>query len=121
MNATKVRTVRFAPYRKGCGPRFTLDLFDIECTDSAGRHGVGYELRKGKTIVFSEKTPTSAVFVHCAVDSDAAVRSVMGFLTLRPGDTDADYFRDYTPDQFAFASCNAEALACEVYARFGED
>ncbi len=42
----------------------------------------------------------------------------MGFLTLRPGDTDPDYFEDYTPEQHAYCDAHAEALSCEVSARF---
>jgi hypothetical protein len=45
-----------------------------------------------------------------AVDSDEMIRSLMGFLTLRPGDTDDDYFADHTPKQRAFT----ESSACEV-------
>jgi hypothetical protein len=56
-----------------------------------------------------------------AIDSDKAVGSLMGFLTLRPGDTDSEYFESYTPEQMHFAETHAEALACEVMARFGED
>jgi hypothetical protein len=41
-----------------------------------------------------------------------------GRLILRPGDTDADYFADYTDGQRAFCAAHAEALACEVYSRF---
>ena len=44
------------------------------------------------------------------VDSDAALRGILGFLTLRPGDTDAEYFDDYTDAQRAFAESEAEQL-----------
>lgn len=55
-----------------------------------------------------------------AVDSDETVAALMGLLTLRPGDTDPDYFADYTPEQLRFCTEHAETLACEVEARFGE-
>lgn len=29
--------------------------------------------------------------------------SLLGFLTLRKGDIESDYFKDYTPDQFEFS------------------
>ena len=52
-----------------------------------------------------------------AVDSDDAIRSLLGFLTLKPGDTDDEYFQDYTPAQLAFTeSSDCEELsmwACE--------
>jgi hypothetical protein len=56
-----------------------------------------------------------------ADDSDATIASLMTFLTLRPGDTDAEYFESYTPAQLDYCSHHAEALNCEVMHRFGED
>ncbi len=55
-----------------------------------------------------------------AIDSDATVGSLMGFLTLRPGDTDADYFDAYTPEQLAYCAHHAEALGCCITDRFGD-
>lgn len=46
-----------------------------------------------------------------AIDSDDAVRSLLGFLTLRPGDTDDEYFERYTEAQRAFAASDAEYLS----------
>jgi hypothetical protein len=46
-----------------------------------------------------------------AIDSDDSLRSLLGFLTLKPGDTDRDYFDDYTPEQLAFAENEAESLS----------
>ena len=46
-----------------------------------------------------------------ADDSDQAVASLLTFLSLRPGDTDPDYFDDYTPEQLAFARAEGENLA----------
>jgi hypothetical protein len=56
-----------------------------------------------------------------AIDSDAAVESIMAFLTCKPGDTDPEYFADYTPAQLDYCSQHAEALASEVEARFGSN
>jgi len=47
-----------------------------------------------------------------AEDSDDALRALLGFLTLRPGDTDAEYFERYSPAQRAFA----ESSDCELLA-----
>jgi len=33
-----------------------------------------------------------------------AALSLLGFLTLRPGDTDGEYFSKYTPEQLEFAN-----------------
>jgi len=46
-----------------------------------------------------------------AIDSDEVLRGILGFLTLRPGDTDEEWFERYTSEQMAFAeSADAEML-----------
>ena len=55
-----------------------------------------------------------------ADDSDASVAGLMGFITLRPGDTDEEFFKDYSEAAIDFCNNHAEALACEVSARYGE-
>jgi hypothetical protein len=37
-----------------------------------------------------------------------AALGLVGFLTLKPGDTDREYFDGYTPEQMAFAEAAAE-------------
>ena len=57
-----------------------------------------------------------------SIDSDQAVAALMGFLTLKPGDTDREYFDAYTPEQLAWAqSYEPELLEMEVINRFGEE
>lgn len=34
--------------------------------------------------------------------SDDSVMALISFLTLQPGDTDEEYFKDYTPEQFSW-------------------
>ena len=44
-------------------------------------------------------------------DSDETLRALLGFLTLRLGDTDREYFDDYTAEQIAFRDGPAEYLS----------
>ena len=119
MTTNHLRTVRFSPYRKGCGPTFTLETWDTGNHDSYGKWIVGYRLRsQGKTIFEGEDFCCSPMH---AIDSDEAIASLMAFLTLRPGDTDREYFANYTPAQLEFCDQHAEMLACEVQSRFGQD
>ncbi len=46
-----------------------------------------------------------------AIDSDKALREVISWLTLKPGDTDRDHFDNYTPEQMAFAKGDAAMLS----------
>ncbi len=105
------RTVRFQPYRKGSGPTFTLTLNDARWPS------LRYRLSSGGRVLFEGMIVCPGTY---ASDANRAVVGVMGFLTLRPGDTDADYFAEYTPDQLAFANEHAETLACAVADRFPE-
>ena len=52
-----------------------------------------------------------------AIDSDATMRSIMDFLTMKPEDTADEYFADYTPEQLAFCARHAEQLSFEVWTR----
>lgn len=36
--------------------------------------------------------------------------ALLGFLALRPGDTDAEYFERYTPEQLDFAAEHGDEL-----------
>lgn len=45
-----------------------------------------------------------------SIDSDNALRSILTFLTLQVGDTDARYFEKYTTEQLEWVSAEAEDL-----------
>lgn len=120
----KLRTCTFRPYVGA--PHFTLTMWDSG-TQRAGKTVIHYRLRmtsinhrahRVRTTIF-EAADFAGSPMH-ADDSDETVRSLMTFLTLRPGDTDADYFASYTPKQLEFRDRHAEALAAEVARRFGE-
>ena len=117
-----IRTVRLTPYRKGLGPSFTLSIFDTGRTDARGCTILAYALKQregGHTSVVFEGTDFRPSPLH-ADDSNATVAALLGFLTLRPGDTDRDYFEGYTPAQREFCEQHAEALSAESFYRFGE-
>lgn len=130
-----IRRVRFTPYALGLGPTFNLTVWDTHRTDNRGQSVLGYRLimrdarLPGHTGRATPNNEAACLLFEgedfagspChADDSDATVRALMGFLTLRPGDTDAEYFERYTPAQLDYCSAHAEALDCEVTARFGE-
>jgi hypothetical protein len=88
---------------------YTLKLYDTNRTDKMGKSILGYEMYTPKgELLFSGDD------LHCspmhAIDSDASLRALLGFLTLRPGDTDSEYFENYTPAQMEFAQGDAEEL-----------
>jgi predicted RNA-binding Zn-ribbon protein involved in translation (DUF1610 family) len=111
------RTVRFTPYSKGNGPSFTLRLAWGGRCDSAGRCILTYRLTSERRVIFEGSDYCAHVRDSLETD-DSLVEGIMTFLTLRPGDTDEEYFRDYTPEQLAFCDAHAETLHCEMGARF---
>ena len=123
MSSEPIRRVIFRPYRKGMGPSFTLTLWDSGerwADHGQPRSYVRYRLTQSEHGTLFAGDDFSPSPMH-AIDSDACVCALMGFLTLRPGDTDSDYFRDYTDEQRRFCDEHAEALSADVMARFGEE
>lgn len=116
---TPIRTVIF---RDVAGERYTLRVWDTGRLDSRGCSFLSYELRTGfgsTSAVLFEGDDFAGSPMH-ADDADETMRALLGFLTLRPGDTDAEYFEAYTPDQLAWCEASAEALSMAVFDRFGE-
>lgn len=119
-----LRRCRFAPYRKGMGPTFSLvmwDTMDYRGDGIFAKHRLGYRLTmhepgKAPVVLFTGED-FGASPCH-AIDADETVCGLMGFLTLRPGDTDREYFEEYTETQKDYCDCFAESLSCEVSCRF---
>jgi hypothetical protein len=110
----------FVPMR---GVYFILTTWDTGRTDERGRTFIRYRLDQNarnewSTVFEGEDFACSPLH---AIDSDATFRSLMTFLTLRPGDTDAEYFDGYTDAQRAFADTYAEALSAEVALSLGDE
>jgi len=75
----------------------------------------GYRLFLGDVLVFEGTdffTP-----LGMGTDMQRVVLELMSFLTLRPGDTDDDYFANYTDAQIDWRDCYAEDLSAEVSAQ----
>lgn len=95
---------------------FSLRLFDTFTTDYLGKSRLAYELRDSQ---FSDH-PREPIFqgddfcaspMH-AIDSLDTVAGLLAFLSLRPGDTDSEYFDSYTPRQLTWCAERAEYLSC---------
>ena len=116
-----LRRMRFAPYRAGCGPRFALTTWDTGRARDC-KWMIGYRLtmitgRRREVLFEGEDFGCSPMN---SIDSDAACAGIMSFLTLKPGDTDPEYFASYTPAQMEYCRQHAEALSGAVHWRFGD-
>lgn len=75
-----------------------------------------YELKSGRKVIFSGSDFCCSP-MH-AIDSIETAKSLLGFLTLNPGDTDKEYFAEYTQEQLNWCtSSQAEELSywCSDY------
>lgn len=117
-----IRRIEFRPYLDGMGPTFRLIMWDTHRTRS-GKSVLGYRLQqidvsgKRTTLFKGEDFGCSPCL---SIDGRESVAGLMTFLTLRPGDTDPEYFADYTPQQLAYCSEHADALGAHARYRFGE-
>lgn len=88
---------------------YKLELFDT-FTMTGNKSRLAYRFYTPTGELLFEGADLGCSPMH-GIDSDDSIRALLGFLTLRPGDTDADYFDDYTPEQMAFAEGDAEMLS----------
>ena len=93
-------------WRRG---HFKLKLYDSNRRDEYGKHVLAYQFLHRGRVVFAGDD------FHCspchAIDSDAAVAALLGFLSFKPGDTDPEFFENYTPEQLEFAQQEGEYLS----------
>lgn len=140
-----LRQARFKPYMPGMGPTFSLTIWDTFRLDKYGKFILRYRLTQtvdvcnatGKPCEPSCYEPNTSCPKHkrrqvifegsdyCpspsnAISGNESMAGLLYFLTLQPGDTDPDYFANYTPHQLAFASEHGEALRIEAMAKWGE-
>lgn len=114
-----LRKVHLMPYgfRK---PSFAVAIWETDDTsDDAlnGKPALAYRLSiaddNGTRRVLFEGADFRGSPMH-AIDSNATLVALMGFLCLRPGDTD----RDYTRAQLEFCDQHAESLGLYVQDRY---
>lgn len=87
--------------------KFKLELFYI------GKQTLEYKFYFDGKIVFKgdDYGPSP---IH-TIDGKNSIFSLLAFLSLRPGDTDKEYFEGYTPEQLEFCQNHAKELSLLVY------
>lgn len=88
---------------------YTLTMRQTDKRDSTGHILVKYSLTDDKHRVLFEGDDFGASPMHSPESKESAC-ALIDFLTLKPGDTDSEYFKDYTPEQMTFATGPAEYL-----------
>lgn len=90
-----------------CDPRTGHNRIDVVCT------------LDGKT-VFAKGDTWCATPCGKSIDGKDAKELVCSLIAMKPGDTDADYFKGYTLAQLAFAEEHGEYIAMIGEDRYGE-
>jgi hypothetical protein len=90
-------------WRKG---KFSLTTYWL------GRE-IGYQFKYGGKLIF-EGRDFGPSPMH-AIDGIETVISLLGFLSLQKGDTDAEYFTDYTKEQMELSENHGEELGLIVF------
>ena len=98
--------------------RFRVEVFATSRTDWRGQTRLAYRFCDGDRLVFEESDFCGSP-LH-ADDSDETVASLLTFLSLRPGDTDAEYFESYSPSQMEFAESSDCELLQWLYSEDGQ-
>jgi hypothetical protein len=91
------------------GGAFELKLWDTHKLDWRGQSVLAYKLRHRGRLIFKGRDYSGSP-LHCD-DSDETVAGLLAFLSLKPGDTDREYFKGYTRAQMAFCLAHGEELS----------
>jgi hypothetical protein len=87
---------------------FTLKLYDTNRPNGRGRTYLAYKFYdRGELIFRGEDFSPSPMYCD---DSPETVTALLTFLSLRPGDTDREYFEGYSPRQLAWCRERGEEL-----------
>jgi len=88
--------------------KYTLALWDTYERDSHRTLGYRFSGPSGRVLFQGQDYHVPG---HHALDSNETVQGLLGWFVLKPGDTDDEYFKDYTPEQLEFAeSDDAERI-----------
>lgn len=79
---------------------------------------IDVELRWHGCIIFARGETWCGVPGGTTTDGIAAKELVTSCFTIKPGDTDSDYFAHYTQDQLEWVETYGEELDCEKQSRY---
>lgn len=106
-NANFMRTFLWKGYK------VSLSLYELNEQKDHTRYRIGYRMLWKSKVIF-EGRDFGPSPLH-AIDSRETALSVMGFLCLRKGDTDKEYFEKYSELQTEWSeSPECECLGCDI-------
>lgn len=104
-----LRDVRLADH-----PEYRLQVWDLNerlfVGSVSAQHRLGYRLFKGEEVIFEGDDYGCSPML--AIDSDESLAELLSFLTLKPGDTDDEYFEGHSRRQLKWCeSREAEEIS----------
>lgn len=108
------------------GGLMVVRAFEAPISAQAHRFTTGHttielELRFAGKTLWSRGSATVGTPAHVCVDGPEAKALALSLFELEPGDTDGDFFADYTPEQLEFVQTYSDEIMMARWARFGED
>jgi len=88
---------------------FLVELFDMGKLSDPNHQVVGYRFWDGDELMFEGKD--YGVPRGTKLTDGSVVVTLLGFIGLKPGDTDDEYFENYTPKQLEWADQRAEDVS----------
>lgn len=112
------------------GAVLAITAYDGNHTDpQTGHHRIDVRARMYTTgpngkrrmrTIFKRGETYCAVNRWTSIDGKEARELVLSLLSMKPGDTDSEYFASYKPHQLDFASTYGEEVSMVRYDRFGD-
>ena len=81
------------------------------CVVGGSHNQIDVEVRQGGRVVFPRGQLYCGLPTFKSIDGPDARELVLSLVAMRPGDTDADFFAHYTPEQLAWADRNADGVS----------
>jgi hypothetical protein len=99
--------------------QITIDAFEHFGHDWHTRLNV--RVRQNGQTIFSTGDLWCGIPGQHTLDGKEAKACVLSLVSMKPGDTDREYFEHYTPEQLAWAEKYSDWLTTESLYRYGEN
>ena len=104
----------------GKDPVIVIHAFEGEW--QSGNHTkIDVEVRQGGKVVFPRGTLYCGIPGHSSIDGNYAKEAVLSLVAMKPGDTDREYFADYTPEQLEWAERYGDDLSAIGQLRYCDE
>jgi hypothetical protein len=111
--------LRFNLSRPGYPCNVTIRAWENQYGGSNTHTRIDTEMRCNGEVIFAKGDTYCGIPGHKSIDGKEARECVTSLFCMKPGDTDADYFADYTEEQLEWVNTHAEDLYMAKCARYG--